>query len=79
MKVLSLKLKDDIFENVEKAVKELHMSRNAYINQALEIYNSLNRRRSLRVKLKKESRLAAFSSLEVLAEMERLEDAIVKD
>lgn len=74
MKALSLKLKDDIFEEVEKITHCIHIPRNAYINQALDFYNRLNERKLLKKQLKKESKLVQKSSLEVLREFEQLED-----
>jgi hypothetical protein len=43
MKLLSLKLKDSVFEDVEQVLKKMKIPRNAYINEALEFYNKLNR------------------------------------
>ena len=74
MKILSLKLKDDIFDEVEQVVKKIHVSRNAYINQALRFYNKLNKRKSLKEKLQKESLAVQDVSLDVLKEMELIED-----
>ncbi len=74
MKVLSLKLKDEIFQEVEKVVQRLHMPRNAYINQALDFYNQMNKRQILKVQLARESRLVSASSLEVLKEFENFEE-----
>ena len=51
MKVLSLKLQEDIFQEAEKVIRAIHLSRNAYINKALHFYNQLNRRKLLRKKL----------------------------
>ena len=76
MKVLSLKLKEDIFEEVEKLVHKIHIPRNAYINQALEFYNGLNRRKFLKKQLHKESKLVRSSSLEALREFESLSDEL---
>jgi hypothetical protein len=73
-KVLSLKIKGEIFEDAESITKELKMPRNAYINDALDFYNRLHRRKRLRKKLHKESLLARKSSMEVLEELEKLED-----
>ena len=39
MKVLSLKLKEQIFEDVEMIVKKMHVLRNAYINDVLDFFN----------------------------------------
>lgn len=74
MKILSLKLKEDVFSEVERVVKTIHVSRNAYINQALEFYNKLNQRKQLRKKLAQESKMVSSSSLEILHEMDKLED-----
>lgn len=74
MKVLSLKLKDDVFSEAEKLIERIHVSRNAYINQALDFYNKVNKRRLLRKQLEKESRETRAVSLEVLREMEKLDD-----
>ncbi len=74
MKVLSLKLREEIFIEVEKVIKKIHVSRNAYINQALFFYNQVNRRKLLKHQLHLESKAVRTSSLEVLREFERLED-----
>jgi hypothetical protein len=74
MKILSLKLKDDIFRDVELVVKQVHMPRNAYINKALHAYNELNKRKLLRQKLHRESAAVESVSLEVLREMEAMDD-----
>lgn len=76
MKNLSLKLDDHIFEETEKVVSQLNLSRNRYINEALHLYNQFNKRSVLKKKLSKESRLVAQSSSEVLAEFEKLADEI---
>ncbi len=57
MKTLSLKLDDHVFEETEEVVAELNLARNRYINGALTLYNQFNKRRSLKRKLSKESRL----------------------
>ena len=72
MKTLSLKLDDDIFEETEKVVSELNLARNRYINEALNLYNQFNKRRVLKKKFSKESKLVAQSSYEVLSEFEKL-------
>ena len=76
MKTLSLKLDDTVFEETEKVVSELSIARNRYINEALNLYNQYNKRRVLKKKLAKESKLVADSSLEVLAEFEKLANEI---
>ena len=76
MKVLSLKLKEDIFEEVERVIRKSHISRNAYINDALHFYNMLNKRKLLKQRLKQESQAVRSVSLEVLREMEKMEDGL---
>lgn len=76
MKTLSLKLDDTIFEDTEKVVAELKLARNRYINDALNLYNIFNKRKVLKKKLTKESKLVTKSSSEVLVEFEKLIDEI---
>ncbi len=76
MKTLSLKLDDHVFEETEKVVSELKLARNRYINEALTLYNQFNKRRFLKKKLAKESKLVSQSSYEVLAEFEKLADEV---
>ncbi len=76
MKILSLKLKDEVFSEAEGLLKKIHISRNAYINKALAFYNKVNKRKLLRKQLEKESQMVQGVSLEVLNEMEKLEDSL---
>ena len=78
MKAISLKIKDDIFEDLEKLVKEGHLSRNAYINKALELYNKINRKRKWREQLRKASKLVGAHSLEVLKEIENIDPHLLE-
>ena len=52
----------------------LKKSRNRYINDALDHFNKLQRRKMLADQLEKESRLVADDSMKVLKEMEGMED-----
>jgi predicted transcriptional regulator len=74
MKNLSLKLEDDIFQETEKIVAKVKKNRNRYINEAIEFYNKLHRRRLLSKQLSKESKIVSNDSMEILAEFERLND-----
>lgn len=74
MKVLSLKLKDEVFSESEKMIHKVHISRNAYINKALAFYNRINKRKLLREQLKQESHATRSLSMEVLKEMEKIDD-----
>jgi predicted transcriptional regulator len=74
MKNLSLKLEDEIFRETEKIIQKVNKNRNRYINEAIEFYNRLHRRRLLSRQLSKESKIVSKDSLEVLAEFEKLQD-----
>jgi hypothetical protein len=74
MKTLSLKLDDDIFEEAEDIRSKLHLARNRYINEAVSIYNRVNKKRLLKKQLAKESLLISKDSLEILHEFEKLVD-----
>ncbi len=74
MKNLSLKLEDDIFQETEKIVTKVNKNRNRYINEAIDFYNQLHKRRLLSKQLSKESKLVSRDSLEILAEFEKLHD-----
>lgn len=70
MKALSLKLDEEIFEEVEKITSELKIARNKYFNSAIAIYNKFYKRRILKKKLAKESKIVAENSMEILREFE---------
>ena len=74
MKVLSLKLRGDVFEEVERVVRAIRIPRNTYINQALDFYTKLSKRKLLKQQLQKESKAVRVNSLRVLKEFERFED-----
>ncbi len=74
MKILSLKLDDDIYDEAEKITSKLKLARNRYINEAVNIYNLFNKRRLLKKQLEKESKLTRKDSLEILHEFEKLID-----
>ena len=76
MKVLSLKLREDVFQEVENVVHKIHVPRNAYINDALMFYSKLYKRKLIRKQLEKESRAVRGTSLEILHEFEKLEDEL---
>lgn len=74
MKNLSLKLKDEIYEETERVIKKLQIPRNSYINKAIEHFNKVHKRNLLKKKLKKESGMVAYDSMEILKEFEKIED-----
>jgi len=62
MKTLSLKLEDSIFGETENILLQFKISRNKYINEALEYYNRYQKRLLLEKQLKTESVLVAESN-----------------
>jgi hypothetical protein len=74
MKTLSLKLDDKIFDETEELTSKLKLARNRYINEAVDIYNLYNKRKLLKKKLMKESKLTSKDSMEILHEFEKLID-----
>lgn len=77
-KLLSLKIRDDIFLEVEKIIKRKKIPRNAYINQALMFYNNFNKRTNLKKQLQYESNVVKNNSLEILEGFEKLEDEFIE-
>jgi hypothetical protein len=74
MKTLSLKLDDNIFNETELVLSKVKKSRNRYINEAVDSYNRINKRKLISSKLAKESKLVRKESLLVLSEFESLHD-----
>ena len=58
MKAISLKLEQSIFEDTERILSQKAISRNKYINEALEFYNKIQKRELIEKKLKVESDLS---------------------
>jgi predicted transcriptional regulator len=75
-KVLSLKLKDEIFREAEEILRRNKRPRNAYLNEAVDFYNKLWKRKLLKRTLARESALVAGDSLEVLRCFEKIEDEL---
>ncbi|MEK6664934.1 MAG: hypothetical protein AAB016_04395 [candidate division NC10 bacterium] len=75
-KMLSLKLQDGVYEETEEILRKSRKARNAYFNEAINLYNKLWRRKLLKRELTKESALVSADSLEVLEVFERLEDKL---
>jgi len=73
MKALSLKLDEHILADTEEIVKDLGLSRNAYFNQAISLYNKIQHRKQLRTQLVQESHAVYRSSMDILSEFETLD------
>ncbi|HEY9342928.1 MAG TPA: hypothetical protein VIQ23_15205 [Hanamia sp.] len=74
MKNLSLKMDNVVFEETEKITVQINKNRNRYINEAVQFYNLLQKRKIISRQLQKESRLVQEESMKVLAEFEKLRD-----
>ena len=75
MKIVSLKIDDSIFVETEKILSRISISRNRYINEAIEFYNKVQRRQILEEKLKAESQLVKDESMNILKEFEKVDYA----
>ena len=74
MKTLSLKLDDPIYAEAEEITLHLKIARKRYINEAVNLYNTYQKRRILKNQLTQESKLVSENSLEILKEFELLRD-----
>ena len=75
MKTVSLKIEDSIFGETEKILTRISISRNRYINEAIEYYNKIQKRQILEKKLKIESNLVKKDSLNTLKDFENIDYA----
>lgn len=74
MKNLSLKMDDTVFYETERITAKISKTRNRYINEAVEFYNLLQKRKMISLQLQKESKMVQDESMKVLAEFEKLLD-----
>jgi len=72
MKNLSLKMDDDIFQEMERNIARIRKNRNRYINEAVQFYNMVQNRKLLSKQLLKESKLVKEESMKILEEFESL-------
>jgi predicted transcriptional regulator len=73
-KNLSLKLRDEIFIEMETTTRRLKRARNAYINEAVAHFNRLHRRRLLGAQLARASAAVMDESMRVLKEFEAIDE-----
>ncbi|TVR38853.1 MAG: hypothetical protein EA394_10285 [Bacteroidia bacterium] len=74
MKTLSLKLDDLVYQETEELREKTRKPRNRYINEALQYYNRIQKKRMIEKLLEAESKIVSDESMRVLAEFENLED-----
>lgn len=72
MKNLSLKMDEDVFHETERITAKISKNRNRYINEAVEFYNLLQKRKIIAQQLKRESKVVREESMKVLSEFEKL-------
>ena len=75
IKTISLKVDDAIFGETEEIVFHMRMPRNRYINDAIEYYNKVQKRRILESQLERESALVKNDSINVLKDFEKIDYA----
>jgi hypothetical protein len=74
MKTLSLKLDDVVYEETEQLLEKIKKPRNRYINEALQYYNRIQKRKIISKLLILESKLVSEESMNVLNEFENLDE-----
>ncbi len=75
MKTVSLKIDDSVFGETEKILSRINISRNRYINEAVDYYNKVQKRQILEKQLKVESELVKNESMNILKEFEKIDYA----
>ena len=73
MRTISLKIDDSIFGETEVIVALMKKPRNRYINEAIDYYNKVQKRKIIEQKLQRESLLVKDNSMSVLKEFESIE------
>jgi len=73
MKTISLKIYDSIFGETENILSRINIPRNRYINEAIEFYNKLQKRKIIEKRLKAESSIVAHETMNVLKEFENID------
>ena len=74
MKTVSLKLDVIVYEETEQLLKKIKKPRNRYINEALQFYHHIQKKKIISEQLAIESKLVSDESMNVLNEFEKLED-----
>lgn len=73
MKTISLKIDENIFQETEEVLSKIKKARNRYINEALNYYNTIQRRKLIEKRLNMESELVKDESLKVLEEFDKID------
>lgn len=70
MKSILLKIDDKLFEEMDKQVKKMNMSRNGYIREALNDYIKLVKKKQVESELARESMLVRQESMRINKEFD---------
>lgn len=73
MKCVSIKLRNEVFRDMEDIRRTVKVSRNAYIARALVLYNQLHKRQLRQGRLRRESRAVRAHSLAASEEFAKLQ------
>ncbi|UKT62923.1 hypothetical protein [Pedobacter mucosus] len=73
MKTVSLKIDESVFGETEKILSRINISRNRYINEAIDYYNKIQKKQILQKRLKIESELVRMESMNVLKDFESMD------
>lgn len=65
---------DTVFQETESILTKVGKNRNRYINEAVQFYNIVQKRKLLARQLKKESKFVRDESMRILEEFESLEN-----
>lgn len=74
MKNISLKLDDFVYQETEEVLEQIKKPRNRYINEALQYYNRIQKKKIIEKLLEVESKMVSDESMRVLSEFEKFED-----
>ena len=74
MITVSLRLPDELLDEVDRYASDMHLRRTAYIRLALEIMNEQAKKKARREKLMAASRLVRSESMKVNKEFSEFED-----
>jgi hypothetical protein len=74
MKTLSLKLDNSVYEETELLLDKIQKTRNRYINEALQYYNQIQKKKLIEQLLIVDSKIVSNESMKVLHEFENIVD-----
>ena len=73
-KLISVKIDEKVLEGIDEMVKNLNISRNKFVNEAILEYTKMKKRAALEEQIRIASFMVRESGMEVLKEFEALDD-----